>query len=135
VAGLSALHTGSTDGVQTKPRVGFGLHFQDLYADGALGQISLGYAHDLLWQRDIPADSAQPDGAKAHENNFDRWVVDGLLFLPDVKLGNFQIAARLTADTPINRRGPSDVRASVLLYYDLNKWLENTFDSRAKSRN
>ena len=126
VAGLTALREEDAQNVRTKPRLGIGAHFQTFYGDGALGQLFFGYVDDFSWKRVIATD----DPAKPkNEHNYARWVVDGLFFMPGVDLGGFQLAARVTADAPIDRRGPSDVRVSILLHKDLNGWLKSTADS------
>ncbi|HEY0178464.1 MAG TPA: hypothetical protein VGC30_02395 [Dokdonella sp.] len=123
LAGVTGLHTDTTDGVRTRPRFGAGVHFQTLYGEGGLGQLFAGYVNDRVWDRPVPLDRTVPDGATRTQKNYDRWVIDGLFFIPDIDVGGFQLVARLTADTPINRRGPSDVRASLLLHHDLNGWI------------
>jgi hypothetical protein len=124
ILGLSALHTGSSDGLITQPRVGIGAHFQTLYADGALGQMFVGYVHDRVWRRDVPIDAMNPETEFRDEKNYNRWLIDGLFFLPSVEIGGFRVAARLTADAPINHRGPSDVRASLLFHHDFGAFVE-----------
>lgn len=124
VAGLTAADTGNSERPELRTRIGAGFHTQTLYGDGALGQLYVGYMRDAIWQREVPIDDENPDLGFRKEKNPNRWVVDGLFFLPGIELGGFQVAARVTADTPINRRGPSDVRASLLFHYDLNRWIK-----------
>lgn len=122
--GLSSLPNSDTL-TRMEPRVFGGLHFQTLYRDGALAQFFVGAAYDKFWQREVFDDPSDPLGGTHVEENFGRYNIDGLIFLPG-QAGNFHLAGRLFADAPINGEGPSDLRVSILVYYDFNEWL-NTF--------
>ncbi len=132
VAGLTAVDAREAKQPELRTRVGIGGHFQTLYGDGALGQVYFGYMRDAIWEREVPIDPTALDLGMRKEKNNDRWVIDGLFFLPGIDVGGFQVAARLTADAPINRRGPSDVRASLLFHYDLNSCLRKRDPRKAK---
>lgn len=122
--GLSSLP--NTDNVtRMEPRGFAGLHFQTLFSDGALAQFFIGGAYDEFWEREVFDDPADPLGSTHVEEHFGRYNIDGLIFLPG-QAANFHLAARLFADAPLDGEGPSDVRVSILVYYDFNDWL-NTF--------
>jgi hypothetical protein len=132
VFGLTATDPGDSKRPELRTRVGIGGHFQTLYGDGALGQLYFGYMRDAIWERNVPIDPTDPALGLRKEHNNNRWVVDGLFFLPGIDIGGFQVAARLTADAPMNKRGPSDVRASLLFHYDLNSWLRRRDPHKSK---
>lgn len=133
IMGLTALKTDAETGLRTRPRFGAGMHFQTLYSDGALGQLFAGYVNDRIWDRPVALDALHPDAGTRIEKNYSRWVIDGLFFIPGIDIGGFRLVTRLTADAPVNRRGPSDVRASILLHYDLNKWLDGVAAPQVKA--
>lgn len=118
--GMSSLPDETLGGTRLEPRVFGGLDFQTIYGDGSLGQLFIGYAHDHFWQRNV---AGQPGPVK----DYNRWIVDGLFMLPGRQSMGFQLAARLYADAPVRGDGPSEVRASILLYRDFSDW-QSLFD-------
>lgn len=131
-AGLSSLpNGGGTNETKLKVRETLGVHLQTIFSDGALGQLFFGTAHDKFWTRSVLDDPSKPDGPSHLEKNRSRWIVDGLVMFPDLDVGGWKMAGRLSADTPTDGHGPSDVRASLLLYYPLNGWIQSNLPKKS----
>lgn len=123
--GLTSPISDQSTSVRAEPRAHFGVHLQTAYPDRAIGEVFVGYARDKSWERLVDADGDLATTAdQSVQKRFDRILIEGTVLFPRVDLGGFTIAARLSADAPISGNTQSEVRASVLLYYPLNSWLE-----------
>ncbi len=124
---------------RVEPQARLGLHFQTLYSDGVVGELSFGYLHDrsrtLLVDLD-PGMNSSPvgdgDDPVVNASNdyvakdyFDRAYLEGTVLFPRAEiLGGWRLAGRLGIDAPLNGNSKADVRASVLIYYPLSNWLD-----------
>lgn len=103
-----------------------GLHLQTLHNDGMLGQLSFGAMHDR--SRVYLRGTDNPDTPLVDERtsveSFDRFYVDATALFPNLELGGWRLAGRLSGDWPIDGNEQADIRLSVLFYYPFNKWLD-----------
>lgn len=124
--GVASQIRGSGDDLRIRPFYRLGAHFQTLYADGLLGELSLGYLHDRSRSRFI-AQPVPPGAAPSfvRQDFHDRVYVEALGLFPNLALGGWRLAARLAADVPLDGDDPADLRASILFYYAFNDWLSS----------
>lgn len=112
------------DGItHMRPRGFIGPHFETLFPDGAYGSVFAGFAYDEFWEREVFRDPNDPSQGTEIRQDFDRFNVDLLFIFPPEALGT-RAVGRLFIDTPLDGEGPSDVRASILLYYSLSDWMQ-----------
>ncbi|GAC1621993.1 MAG: hypothetical protein NVS9B10_05480 [Nevskia sp.] len=102
-----------------RPRYAVGVLTRTFLSDGLYSRLSLGIAHDEYWHQPI-ANSA---GVSSYLNAYERGVVEALVLSPNVGFAGFELAGRLSLDTPLRGKGPSEVRLSVLALMDFNKFL------------
>jgi len=124
-AGLTAPIQDTRSNLRTEPRFHAGFHLETSYPDRAIGEVFVGYARDKAWERLIDGDGDLSTTADQRtEHRYDRLLLEGTMIFPRVELGGFVAAARLSVDAPLSGNQQADVRASILLYYALNKWLD-----------
>jgi hypothetical protein len=123
--GATSLVSDSSSFTRVEPRTDIALRFQTKYTDRAIGELVMGYSYDESWRRVLDTDgdlSTTMD--RVVEKQFDRIFVEGTLLLPTVDLGGFSLGARSSANFPTSGSTESELRASILLYYPFNAWLE-----------
>ena len=112
-----------TTGIE--PRVNIGANFQTLYTDGMLGQLSLGYAHDKYWRYLTGTDDPATTGdERVLQKDYNRYYMEGTVLFPNLELGGWRLAGRVSADWPTSGGREGELRASVLFYYPFNDWLD-----------
>lgn len=124
--GLGSPLGGSSGFSRAEFRGKLGLHLQTLHSDGMLGQLSFGAMHDR--SRVYLRGTDNPDTPLVDERtsveSFDRFYVDATALFPNLELGGWRLAGRLSGDWPIDGNEQADIRLSVLFYYPFNKWLD-----------
>lgn len=119
VAGVSTIPGVGGDFPQAlRPRYGLGIRGQTFLSDGAYSRLSLSVAHDEYWR--------QPQGANATNivNAYERGVIEALVLLPNAGSSGVATSARLTLDTPLDGKGPSEVRLSVLAAFSFEDFFK-----------
>lgn len=123
--GLTSPLADSDPFTRVEPHFRFGAHFQTPYTDGAIGELSVGVEHDRSSQRVFDATpTITTDNVLGIKDAFNRFYFDGTLLFPNLSLGGWRLATRLSADAPLNGNEQADVRASVLFYYPFSQWLD-----------
>lgn len=132
-----------------EPMARVGAHFQTLYSDGVVGEVSMGLAHDrsksFLLDLDPNTNSSTVgDGTDPAVNSrndfvqkdyFNRAYMEGTVLFPRAEiLGGWRLAARLSLDAPLNGNSEAEARASVLFYYPLSNWLDTFKPVQAKPK-
>jgi hypothetical protein len=109
-----------------EPRINLGAHFQTVYSDGVLGDLSIGYAYDKYWQYLTGTDDAATDiDERKLQKHFDRLYMDGTVLFPNLDLGGWRLAGRVSADWPTGGGSEGELRVSILFYYPFNDWLDS----------
>lgn len=128
--GLSSPIEDGNDFSRVEPMARVGAHFQTLYNDGVVGELSVGLAHDR--SRTYLTDKGTADNP-IYEDEFNRLYLEGTVLFPRAEiLGGWRLAGRLSMDAPINGDSEAEVRASVLVYYPLSNWLDTFKPVQAK---
>ncbi len=123
-AGLTSIDSDDNAHTRLEPRLVVGYKSATFFTQGTYSQFTLGYAYDQFWQyRESAGTDDAGNAITRSREDFDRAVVDGTLYLPQLGTGQLQAALRLYVDTPLSGHGPSSVRVSVLAYFDLNGFL------------
>lgn len=101
-----------------RPRYAVGMLGRAFVSEGLYTRLSLSVAHDEYWR--------QPSGADATQviNSFERGVVEALVLAPKLSASGVVLAGRITLDTPLDGKGPSEVRFSVLASLDFGSFLQ-----------
>jgi len=134
--GATSLISDNSSFTRIEPRTDIAMRFQTSYPDRAIGELMLGYSHDESWRRTLDTDGdLETTMDRVVEKQFDRIFVEGSLLFPNVDLGGFSLGARLSANFPVSGSTQSELRASILLYYPFNAWLEKFRPSVAKPAN
>lgn len=125
--GLSSPLDDKAKVARVEPRVHLGLHFQTLHGDGMLGQVGIGFAHDRAREFLLGVDNPQtPDvDERTRDTDFNRFYLDATALFPDLKLGEWRLAARLTGDWPVDGNSEAEIRTSILFYYPFSSWLQS----------
>lgn len=131
-AGLSSIDTDPDSDAESfarvEPRLSVGMNSRTFFTEGTYSQYFIGYAYDQFWEYDevigMTTDTP-PKPIAERRKEFDRAIVDATLYLPQISTGQVKAAVRLFVDTPLSGHGPSDIRASVLLYLDFNDFLKH----------
>jgi hypothetical protein len=109
-----------------EPRINLGTHFQTVYSDGVLGDLSIGYAYDKYWQYLTGTDDSATDvDERKLQKHFNRLYMDGTMLFPNLDLGGWRLAGRVSADWPAGGGSEGELRVSVLFYYPFNDWLDS----------
>ncbi len=119
VAGVTTIPGVGGDFPQAlRPRYGLGIRGQTFLSEGAYSRLSLSVAHDEYWR--------QPQGANATNivNSYERGVIEALVLLPNAGSSGVATSARLTLDTPLDGKGPSEVRLSVLAAFSFEDFFK-----------
>lgn len=128
--GLSSPIEDGNNFSRVEPMARVGAHFQTLYNDGVVGELSVGVAHDR--SRSFLTDKGTADDP-VFEDQFNRVYLEGTVLFPRAEiLGGWRLAGRLSMDAPLNGNSEAEVRASVLVYYPLSNWLDTFKPVKAK---
>lgn len=117
---------------RVEPMARVGAHFQTLYSDGVVGELSVGLAHDRA-RTYLIASGPADHPVYRQQDEFNRVYLEGTVLFPRAEiLGGWRLAGRLSMDAPINGDSEAEVRASVLVYYPLSSWLDTFKPVQAK---
>lgn len=119
--GLSTIPGAGGDFPQAlRPRVAIGMLGRTFISEGMYTRLSLSVAHDEYWKT---ATGTTPADTKVI-NSYERGVVEGLVLIPQLSNGGVTLAGRISLDTPLDGKGPSEVRLSVLASANFGDFLQ-----------
>lgn len=120
-AGLSTIPGVGGDFPQAlRPRVAVGMLGRTFVSEGLYTRLSLSVAHDEYWRT---ATGSAPENIRTI-NSYERGVVEALVLIPQLNSSGVTLAARLGLDTPLDGKGPSEVRLSVLASANFGDFLQ-----------
>lgn len=110
-----------------RPKVAVGLVRRTFLTDGIYARFSLGVAHDEYWRTDVTETVVPATATTAAQlttrriNSYERGTIEANVLLPArTGGGKFSAAIRLLLDTPLDGKGPSEVRLSLLASMNFN---------------
>lgn len=110
-----------------RPKVAVGLVRRTFLTDGIYARFSLGVAHDEYWRTDVTETVVPATATTAAQlttrriNSYERGTIEANVLLPATTGGGkFSAALRLLLDTPLDGKGPSEVRLSLLASMNFN---------------
>jgi hypothetical protein len=110
-----------------RPRVAIGVIGRTFLTDGIYTRLTASIAHDEYWRTDVtetvvPATATTPAQLTTRRlNSYERGTIEANVLLPaKTGGGKFSAALRLLLDTPLDGKGPSEVRLSLLASMNFN---------------
>lgn len=103
-----------------RPRVALGMLARSFVSEGMYTRLSVSVAHDEYW---TTATGNPTDGVRII-NSYERGVVEALVLVPQLSTSGVTLAGRIGLDTPLDGKGPSEVRLSVLASVSFGDFLK-----------
>lgn len=117
--GLSTIPGGGGDFPKPlRPHGQLSFLHRSFLGEGLYSRLSLGYAFDRYWlnREIVTAATADAPAVTRADKAYNRFVVEGLVLTSGVEApAGISYAGRVTLNTPISGRGPSEVRLSILI--------------------
>ena len=125
-AGATALPgVGAGDSEPLRPRIALTGLARTFVSDNLYLRFSTGYAYDKYWVYDVAASATDVTAGTIRHRAYDRYTADALLQLHSNAIpGGISATTRLSLDTPLGGKGPSEVRLSVLAYVTFNDFFK-----------
>lgn len=119
--GLSTIPgTGGDFPQALRPRAALGLLSRSFVSEGMYARLSMSVAHDEYW---TTATGNATDGVRII-NSYERGVVEALVLVPQLSASGVTLSSRVGLDTPLDGKGPSEVRLSVLASVNFGDFLK-----------
>lgn len=120
-AGLSTIPGVGGDFPQAlRPRYAVGLLGRVFISEGFYTRLAMSVAHDEYWRT---ATGSTPETLRTI-NAYERGVVEAVVLIPSLSTSGVTLAGRLGLDTPLDGKGPSEVRLSVLASVNFGEFLQ-----------
>ncbi|WP_293371232.1 hypothetical protein [Nevskia sp.] len=103
-----------------RPRVAAGMLARTFISEGFYTRLSLSVAHDEYWTTSTGSTAANVRVI----NSYERGIVEALVLIPQLSSSGVTLAGRLGLDTPLDGKGPSEVRLSVLASVSFGDFLK-----------
>lgn len=103
-----------------RPRYAVGMLGRVFISEGFYTRLSMSVAHDEYWRT---ATGSTPETLRMI-NSYERGVIEAVVLIPKLSASGVTLAGRLGLDTPLDGKGPSEVRLSVLASVNFGDFLQ-----------